>query len=165
MSGTTLEYPYKANAWMMLACIAFFGGIAVMMGHEASTNDRGLILNGILELSVEGASRFYWGVAVVSMLFVPVAVFGLVSRFVNPMSVLLTSTELSAPKNGFTRKRTAIPLQDIVEIGVQTVQKQRFMNIYHRTGKLSVAQSMLPNAEAFETLYAALVAKVGRKKG
>jgi hypothetical protein len=164
MSDTHLEYPYKANAWMMLAGIAFFGACAALMAYAALTNDRGLILNGILTFTTDGATRFYGAIAIVSVLFVVVALSALVSSLTRPTSILLTSDGLSAPRHGFTRKRTEIPLQDIVEIGVQTIQRQRFINVYHRTGKLSVAQSMLPNADAFEQLHAALLAIVRRRK-
>ena len=160
-----LEYPYKANAWMMLAGMAFFGGCAAMMAYTALTNDRGLILNGIITFTPDGATRFYGAIAIVSVLFVLIAVAALISSFANPMSVSLTAEALSAPKNGFARKRTAIPLHEIVDIGVQTIQRQRFMNVYHRGGKLSLAQSMLPNAEAFEKLHAALVASLRRRNG
>ena len=163
MSDTRLEFPYKANAWMMLAGIAFFAACAATMAYAALTNDRGLILNGIITFTPDGATRFYGAVAIVSVLFVLVALTALVASFTNPMFVLLTSHELCAPKHGFTRKVTKIPLQDIMEIGVQTIQRQRFMNVYHRGGKLSLAQSMLPNAEAFEQLYAALRATVRQR--
>lgn len=159
-----LEFPYKPNAWMMLAGMAFFGGCAAMMAYTALTNDRGLILNGIITFTPDGATRFYGAVAIVSVLFVLVAVAALISSFTNPTSVSLTAQELRAPKNGFARQRTAIPLDEIVDIGVQTIQRQRFMNIYHRGGKLSLSQSMLPNAEAFEKLHAALVASLQRRR-
>lgn len=155
-----LEYPYKAKPWMMLAGIAFFGACAAGMGYRAITNDRGLILNGIFTFSVEGATIFYWCIAAAAAIFVAGAVFALLAGLTNPMAVRLTATEFSAPKHGFTKKPTVIPLHDIKEIGIQTVQKQRFMNIYFRNGKLSIAQSMLPNSEAFEKLHSGLVAKV-----
>jgi hypothetical protein len=162
MSDSPLEYPYKAKAGLMLACIAFFGACAATMAHAALTNDRGLILNGILEFGPQGAAVCYWCVAGTSLLFVLMGVLGLISGFRNPGSIRLTATELSAPKNGFTRKVTRIPLREIVDVGVQEIQKQRFLTVLHRAGKLSVAQTMLPNSEAFEKLHEALVAGVNR---
>jgi len=159
-----LEYPYKAKPWMMLAGIAFFGACAAGMGYMAVTNDRGLILNRIFTFSVEEATIFYWCIAAVAALFVVGAIFALIAGLTNPMTVRLTATEFSAPKHGFAKKPTAIPLHDIKEIAIQTVQKQRFMNIYFRNGKLSIAQSMLPNSEAFEKLHSGLVAKAKTQK-
>lgn len=162
MSDLALEYPYKAKAGVMLACMAFFAACAATMAHAALTNDRGLILNGIITFGTEGATVFYWCVAAVSVLFVIVGAFGFFAGLRKPVSIRLTATELSAPKNGFTRKPTRIPLHEIVDVGVQTIQKQRFLTVHHRSGKLNLAQSMLPNSEAFEKLHAALVAGVNR---
>jgi hypothetical protein len=162
MSDQALEYPYQARAGIMLACIAFFGACAAVMVHAAVTNDRGLIVNGLFEFGMAGATVFYWCVAGVSAIFVLMGVLGLVSGMKNPGSIRLTATELSAPKNGFSRKATRIPLLEIVDVGVQEIQKQRFLTVHHRSGKLNVAQSLLPNSEAFEKLHAALVAGVNR---
>lgn len=159
-----LEYPYKAKPWMMLAGIAFFGACAVGMAYTAVTNDRGLILNRIFTFSVEGATIFYWCIAVGAALFVVGALFALITGLTNPMVVRLTATEFSAPKHGFAKKLTVLPLRDIKEVSIQTVQKQRFMNIYFRNGKLSIAQSMLPSSDAFEKLHSGLVAKVKIQK-
>jgi hypothetical protein len=159
-----LEYPYKAKPLMMLAGILFFGCCAVWMGYVALTNDRGLILNRIFTFSSEGATIFYWCIAVVAALFVVFAIIALIAGLTKPMTIRLTATELSAPKHGFAKKPTVIPLRDIKDIGIQTVQKQRFMNIYFRNGKLSIAQSMLPSAEAFEKLHNRLVGKIKTQK-
>jgi hypothetical protein len=160
-----LEYPYKANAWMMLLGTAFFGACTAGMASAALSNDRGLILNGIIEFTPDGATRFYGAIAIVSALFVIAALLMLVLSFVSPGSVRLTAEELCAPAGNFGRKPTKIPLDAIVDIGVHTVQRQRFMNVYHHGGKLSLAQSMLPNAEAFEKLHAALAASLRRRRG
>jgi hypothetical protein len=162
MSDVALEYPYKAKAGVMLACIAFSGVCGATMTHAALTNDRGLILNGIFRFGTQGATVVYWCVVAVTVLFVIVGVLGLLSGLKNPGSIRLTATELSAPKSGFSRRPTTIPLREIVDVGVQTIQKQRFLTVHHQSGKLNVAQSMLPNSEAFEKLHAALVAGVNR---
>ena len=160
-----LEFPYKANAWTMLAGMAFFGACAAGMASAALNNDRGLLLNGIIEFTPDGATRFYGAIAIVSALFVVGAIMMLVLSFTSPGSVRLTAAELYAPGTGFGRKPKAIPLHEIVDIGVQTIQRQRFMNVYHRGGKLSLAQSMLPSKEAFEELHGALVASLRRRRG
>jgi hypothetical protein len=159
-----LEYPYRAKPWMMLAAIAFFGACAAGMGYRAVTNDRGLILNRIFTFSVDGATIFYWCIAAAAALFVVGAILALIAGLTNPMAVRLTATDFSAPKHGFAKKLIVIALRDIKEIGIQTVHKQRFMNVYFRNGKLSIAQSMLPNSEAFERLHSGLAANVKAQK-
>jgi hypothetical protein len=170
MKEILLEYPYKARPRPMLVAMAFFGACAAEGTHVAVTNDRGLIVHGIFRFSVKGATVFYWCLAAVSTLFVLAAIIALAMNF-NRRLLRLTSTEVSFPPHGFARKPIVIALSDITLITTRTVEKQRFINIYHRTGassesaerKSSVAQSMLPNPEAFEKLNAALLAIRGRK--
>ena len=39
------------------------------------------------------------------------------------------------------------------------IKRQRFLNIYHRNGRLSITESFLPNADAFEKVRSALAAR------
>lgn len=154
-----IEYQYRAKPWVMLGVISFFGACAMIMGYAALTNDRGLILNGVITLSIKGATIFYWCVAAVSVFFVIFALLAFIAGMVNPMSIRLTATELFAPKHGFTHKSTILKLHEINKVNIQTVQKQRFMTVYTQDEKMSIAQSMLPNSEAFDSLYTVLVSR------
>jgi len=152
----TIEHPYKPRPWIMLLATLFFAGVAATMAHAALTNDRGLVLNGVVELSTARATIFYWCIAGIGGVFVlaglPLFVIGLVGKGY----VRLSATELSAPRFGFSRTNTVIPLADIEAIGVQSVRQERFLTIVHGHGTLSISQSCLPNAAAFEELCAAL---------
>ncbi len=156
----TLEYPYKPKPWAMGLAALFFAACALTMAYAALTNNRGLILNGIIEFSPRGAVIFYWSVAGVSALFVLTGVLGVLMGLAGKQRLRLTSTELAAPRSVFSRRVTVVALADIEAIEVQTVQKQRFMNIRHRQGKLSIAQSMLPSAQEFDALLGALRERV-----
>lgn len=60
-----LKRPYTA---LSLAFI-LFGGSAAFMVNRAQTNDRGLIINGLIELDSSGADVFYAVMAVLSVGF------------------------------------------------------------------------------------------------
>lgn len=159
----TLEYPYRPSTKMMLLAILFFGACAAMMARAAITNDRGLIIDGIITLSEHGAVVFYWCVAAVSALFVAAGAWGLVAGRGQPKFVRLTPAELSAPRNGFAKEPTVIRLSDIQGVSVQTIQRQRLITIRHPGGSLSIAQSMLPGAAAFDELIGALQARLSTR--
>ncbi|HYH79130.1 MAG TPA: hypothetical protein VEX86_05015 [Longimicrobium sp.] len=159
----TLEYPYRANTRTILVAMAFFGVCAAVMAHAAVTNDRGLIINGVISLGVDGGTRFYWGVAATAALFVAAGALGLRAGRSNPMVVRLTPTHFSAPKHAFVKEPTSIPLSNVNDIAVTTIHKQRLLTVYHPNGTLSVAQSMLPSSAAFEELHALLAARVRRR--
>ena len=84
---------------------------------------------------------------------------GFVSGLISQRYLRLTPTEISAPKYGWSRTNTVVRLAEITDIGIQSVQRQRLLNIYHRGGKLTITQSFLPDAAAFEELYTALVTR------
>jgi hypothetical protein len=158
----TLEYPYKPKLWAMALASSFFAACALGMVYAARTNDRGLILNGLIEFSTTGATTFYWWVAGASALFVLAGLAGLAMSVLGAQRLRLTATEIAAPKSVFSREATVVPLADVEAIEVQTIQRQRLMNIRHPRGKLSIAQSLLPDASAFDALLHALEERVAR---
>lgn len=159
-SAEVLDFPYRAKPWVMIACSALFGGCAAIFVREALANDRGLVLNGIVRFQVDGATIFYGCLAALSLVFVAIGLAGLGMSFLSPMRVRLTRDELSAPAFGLSRKVTRVPVSQIRDVNMLTVQGQSFLTVYHhggeRDGKLCIQQQMLPNARALDQLYVAL---------
>ena len=160
----TLEYSYKPKPWAMALASSFFAACTLGMVHAARANDRGLILNGIIEFSATGATTFYWWVAGVSALFVLAGMAGLAVSVLAAQRLRLTATEIAAPRSVFSREATVVPLADVEAIDVQTIQRQRLMNVRHARGKFSIAQSLLPDAAAFDALHHALEERVARSR-
>lgn len=160
-----LEYPYKPNPRAMLLAIAFFGACAAAGAYAAETNDRGLIINGLVELSPGGASVFWWVLSALSLAFVAGGSFGLYRGRTAAVPVRLTATELSAPKNGFVRRATTIPLREIQDVSVGAYGEQRWLVFSSPVANLNIMESMLPDRASFEALYAALAARVQGKGG
>ena len=155
----TLQYPYKPKAWLMLLGAVLFGAMAFFMTSEVQTNDRGLILNGIIHLSVHGATIFYWCMAAVAGAFVAVAIPMFFVALVSKSVLTLTATDLIAPRSGFSRRPTVVRLSEVKQVVVQMVQRERFIKVSHAGGTLNIAESMLPSRAAFDELHAALVAR------
>ena len=150
----------------MAAASALFGAGALFMGHEAMVNDRGLIINGLIHLGPDGATIFYWCIAAVCGAFVAVGVPAFIVGLMSSHRVTLTATDISAPRFGFSRTPTLVKLNDVQHVNVQVVQKQRFLNIHHASGKLTINESYLPSRAVFEELCAAIVNRApGLPKG
>lgn len=158
-----LNYPYRPKPWRMLLGAAFFGAIAVFMVHEATTNERGLIINGLIRLGPDGATTFYWCIAAISAVFVAIAVPAFVIGLRSSHRLILTSTDVSAPKFGFSRRPTTVKLSDIKSLDLQVVQQHRFLNIHHANGKLTINASFLPNEAAFDELCTAIASRTPAK--
>lgn len=156
----TLSYPYKPKPHLMLLVVVLFGALALFMSRMALGNDRGLILNGLIHLGPSGATIFYWCIAAIGAAFVAI---GLPAMFVGLFAshqVTLTSTDVSARKSAFSRKPTVVKLSDIRDLSLQVVQGDRFLNIHHTNGKLTIIKSHLPDETAFNELCNAIADRV-----
>ncbi len=157
---TEVRFTYKPRITVFLFSGLFFVGCALVLAHIARTNDRGLVLNRIIEFSEEGASIFYWSLAAASGVFVVLATMALYSSLTLKREVILTEDRITAPKSGMSKKLVAIRFAEITDVNIQSVQSQKFLNIVHEGGKLTIPQSMLPNKEVFEELTGLVTEKV-----
>ncbi|MCP4134253.1 MAG: hypothetical protein GY754_24985 [bacterium] len=158
-----IKYPYKPKPFLFLFAAVFFGACALIIGHNAMTNDRGLILNGILEFSENGATIFYWTLTVISVLIVFIAIFAVIKGIISKLEIIISETAISLPKNGFSRKIITINFSHITDVSIQSVQKQKFLTIIHSAGKLSIPGSMLPQKGSFDELAALVTEKVNSR--
>ena len=156
----TLRYEYRANRWMMLLAGAFFAAGMAVFWSKARGNDRGLILNHLIELDQGQATIFYWTFFLVCAAFVAAAVFGLLLSFQGGREVIVDARGITAPKGSWSRVHIHVPFSAITYLQLRQVQSQKFLTITHGTGKLSIPRSMLPDKDDFDTLVAAIFARV-----
>ena len=94
-----ITYPYKPRLTMLLGSL-FFVGCAFILGMKAAINREGLVINGIIQLGVEGATVFLWCLAGLAALFVLITIYALWIGLRYPRAVLLNNQAISAPKSG-----------------------------------------------------------------
>ena len=68
--------PLRRPYWEAILAVLFFGACAVFFYFKATNNDRGLIINGIIELGPESADWFYAILGLASGAFVAVGLAG-----------------------------------------------------------------------------------------
>lgn len=76
--------------------------------------------------------------------------------------IVVAENKIMAPKSGISSKFISAMYADIIDVNIQSVHKQRFLNILHQGGKLTIPQGMLSNNQAFEELTSLVAAKIGR---
>src|SRR5690348_9009067 len=115
----TIDVPYKPKVAPTFFAIAIMLVLAVFMGHEALTNTRGLIISGIITLSVKGATIFYWCMfaLLAAMVLLGIPAFGL--AFTRQHRVTLGESSIAGPKFAWSKQPTVIPLKDIQKLTVQ----------------------------------------------
>lgn len=159
-SATTLSYPYRPKRWVMVLVCGFFGVCAYFLGHEAMHNDRGLILNGVIHFSRNGATIFYWCMALICAVATVAGIMGLIAAFGSEHQLTLTATELSAPRSVLSREPTVVRLADILNVELQLVRKERYLKIVHSGGNLTISESYLPDQRVFEDFCTALARRM-----
>ena len=154
-----IRIPYKPNKILFVLVVAFFGFCAAYIGNIAATNDRGLILNRIIEFSSQGATIFYWVMSILTLALAVVGIFALAISVFSNREIVITNSLITCPKGAISKKQTTVNFSDITGIYIQTIQKTRILNIEHIGGKLSIPNSMLPNNACFEQLISTLNAR------
>ncbi|HAS6997775.1 TPA: hypothetical protein I7280_23385 [Vibrio parahaemolyticus] len=155
-----VRIPYKPNKIVFILAIAFFAACAGFMGNIALTNDRGLILNRIIEFSPLGATNLYWAVTIAALSFVLVGTLALIKSMFSNREIVITNESISSPKSGFSKQDVTVNFSDITGVNMQTIQKTKILNIEHLGGRLSIPNSMLPNKASFEELVSQLQSRV-----
>ncbi len=159
-----IRIPYKAKKLTFILCILMFGVCAIGLTKMALSNDRGLILNGIVEFSTEGATIFYLCIAVVPALLVVMGILGIYFSVTSKKEVVLKETSISSPKSLYSKKIITVNFSDVTDYSIQSVQNQTYLFIFFQEGKLTIPQSLLPNKAEFKKLYDLVVKKIEAHK-
>lgn len=160
MQVEPIEYAYRPRGGWMLFGTVFFSGCALVLRTKARENDRGLILNGIIELSASGATTFYWALVWTSVAFVAIATAALLLRILNPQKLVLTGDGLLAPRSLLSRTPMLIRYVDIREVFPHSVASNHFVRIVHAGGKKELPESMFASRAVFDDFCRTLAEQV-----
>jgi hypothetical protein len=156
----TLSYEYKTKWWVGPAVILFFGSAAFFFMEKATHSYRGLVISRIIELSPRSAGYFYWLLFAFSMGLVVLGFLALAMSFRSARHVRLDEGMMIAPRNGLSNAEIAVPYKDITGLKIQEIQRQRFLHIEHRAGKLTLVQSQLPSRADFDEICSVLASRI-----
>lgn len=160
MEGVEREYEYKPRWTLIVFCAVFFGLWAVILGAKAHGNDRGVIINRVLQLSPSGATTFYWVLCACSVGFVAIAAFLACHRLTFRQRIAFGPTALLVPASRWSSEEKQVGYRDIEALSIAQVSGQRFLYVTHSGGKYAITASMLPSKAAFEEVCELLAAKV-----
>jgi hypothetical protein len=136
----------------MLLCSLFFGAYTAVLGYKAVTNDRGLILNGIIEFGAFGATAFYWILTVLSVLFGLVSLWTIFTTFVHGVpDVVLAENSISFPVGFPVKRKFTLPYSEIAGLSQTELNGQRFLFLHTATKKYSIVLNWLaPKSDELE---------------
>ena len=154
------EFAYRPRWSVIVGGALFFSACFFVLRSQAASNNRGLVINGLIELSPANATRFYVSLCWLSFGFVAISIFLLMVRLTNAQKLRLTNDGLHAPKRAWSRQPMFIAYTDVLSMETVRVSRQTFLKIVHSRGKLNVAGSMLESQDAFDQFGDALAQRV-----
>lgn len=149
MEGNAREYEYRIKWTMIVLCAAFFALCTAVLGAKAANNNRGVIINGLIELGPDGATNFYWALAAVSAGFIVLAGFLAYHRVTFRQRLIFGQAAMTVPVSRWSREEKEIPYREVLALSEATISGQRFLYVTHLGGKYTVTASMLPSKAAF----------------
>lgn len=144
-----ISFLYKTKWKSLIFAGLFFSVCAVVLWHEASTNEQGLIIENIITLSVHSATIFYYVLAAISALFVLIALLS-ISSARNPKYLVFTETEIIIPPIGMQKNPIILPIKDIVSLNETNISGQVMLTIKTSNKNGVIQRSMLENKDVYE---------------
>ena len=160
MGSAEREYAYRPKWTLIVFCAAFFGLGTVVLGSKAARNDRGAVINGLIELGPDGATAFYWTLTAGSFGFVAIAGLLAFHRLTFRQRLAFGPTTLTVPAARWSRAEKEIAYRDVLGLSETAISGQRFLHVTHTGGKYTINAGMLPSKVAFEELRELLAVRV-----
>jgi hypothetical protein len=149
MVGVDREYAYGPT-WMATILVAtLFGGAAFVLASVAATNDRGLVVNGI--------------VCVLGLGFAAASVFVLLHRCTHHQKIVLTPNFIILPKTRWSAERAQLHYDEISALSNGNVHGLRFFDVLCNDGtKFRINAALLPPTDAFDEIREELQQQIDR---
>jgi hypothetical protein len=169
----SLEIPLRRPYAELLLSALFFAVCAAVLAYRAHTNDRGLILNGILHFEPGGADVFYAVLAILSGAFCAFGVlaaarFALLKEFRIVLGARSITLPSMRPLQG--AREVTVPLDRIEAVELQPPAKPITLVIREDDRSHSIPQRWLTKGWPAEEVAGAIIARVrgaqaGRRAG
>jgi hypothetical protein len=136
----------------LLLGVVFFGSGALFMHMMAVSNRRGLVINGVIELGVEGARTFYWCLAGLAAGFVLLIVAFFLPQIWIDRQIILDDDGMTLPGWGFSRSHYRVPWSEIESISRWSHGKITYLKIRHAGRTFGINSAWLPCAGDITTI-------------
>jgi len=156
---TTLRFAYKPKSLTMALAAGFFLVCAVVLFLRAADNDRGLILNHIIEMDQGSTTLFFYVLAGLSALMAAGGVFGFVTSLRGEKFVVLDEAGVEFPGN-VGQKPVRIPYASISRLEPGGVNRQRWLYIHHSGGRHAIMGSLLSNKAQLDEIAELIAARM-----
>jgi hypothetical protein len=154
-----LRRPYGQLALASL----LFAGCAAFLWHRAATNDRGLIINGLIELGPGSADIFYAVLTALSLGFVILGALSLLGiKQLRHYRLVVDDESISLPPaRAFAAKgEQVVPLDEVHAVETYPAEAPRALVVVAESGRYGLDKRVLPDGVTIPELAQAIAARV-----
>lgn len=153
-------YPYKPRPLIMLLACGFFAACAPIMANIAMTNDRDLIIDGLIRLDPGQATIVFWGLFACSIILALGGFAGFLRALTSRHVLVLGNDSFQIPKSPFASAILVVAYKDITGLTRLQIKSQHFLTVHYTGRKLNIASSMLASRATFEEVCETIAAHV-----
>jgi hypothetical protein len=136
------KYPYAPPVVLLAAGLLFFGGGGVGMALVARSNQRALILNGIIYLNPARATFFYYLLASAALGFALVLLYQGLRTCLFPTFIVLMDDAISLPPCQWSSQTVSIDYTSIIALEhVSDKYGRQYHYIHWRSGRNEVQRA------------------------
>lgn len=160
MNHIEREYEYRASWTLIVVFIVMFSFGALLLGRAAARNDRGLIIQRIIELGPTGATIFYWCLCAFSGALALFGVFMAHQRLTKRRRVAFTATTIIVPVSRWSTNEQEIGYREISWLSTERGTGHNTLHFTHGGSTYKIDRDLLPSNAAFEEVCELLATKV-----
>jgi hypothetical protein len=159
-SAVERSYVYQPSWRRLLRAAIFLSLAAAVLVWQAATNQRGLIIDEVMRLSIGQAISFYWFLAASAGGALFLLVFFALHRLNGRDRIVFAPSALVVPKSRWSHEERSIPYASITGLRVWAFAREKCLTIRHRGGRYQLVQSYLESPAVFAEIGTLLAERV-----
>lgn len=142
-----LRIPQIVGLFLVVLSVSGF------MLYYAITNDRGLVLQGVLTLSRTQATVFY-GVfsGLLGLGVLPYSIAVILKAIYKPQRVAFAGDGIFLPASFWSGKEVHVRFSEIQDLTLTRVRNEQILSVVTSSQKFKIGKSWLPSQEAFDDI-------------
>ena len=147
------EYRMSLRIPQIAGLLAAVLGVLGFMLYQAITNDRGLVLQGILNLSRAQATAFWWAFSgLLGLGVLPISVAVAFKALFQPQRIAFAGDGVFLPASFWSGREIRVRFSDIEDLTLMSVRNEQVLTVAANGRKFRIGQSWLPSQAAFDDI-------------
>lgn len=155
------KYEYGGSWKITIFAIVFFSACTVSLFMDAQENNRGAIINHLIELDTSETSIFLYILSGLTFLFVVIGIIMVIAKLRGQKNFIeLNSDNISIITSSRFKPGAVIPYESIIDVYEVKISGQVFLYIKTDKKKYSIGRFLMPSKNDYEELHQFLLNKV-----